>query len=83
MPERTAAEILARWRDLERGLVDVDPEDEAHPKLEIEIQRLRHDYQRAIADAATTPDEPLPASPHRSSGDLKGRTSVFISSRRK
>jgi len=47
----SASEIIAVWRGLERQLSVAAPDSAHHLGLEIEIQRQRHDYQRAIASA--------------------------------
>jgi hypothetical protein len=47
----TASEIIERWRHLERLLAVADPDGAYWMGLEIEIQRLRHDYQAAMSRA--------------------------------
>ena len=78
--ERTASEIIDRWRRLEHQLSEGDP-DRAHvTRLEIEIQRQRHDYQRAMSRAIDQAQQLRAAS--RSSMFAVGRSAAATESAR-
>jgi hypothetical protein len=57
MVERTANDILAVWRDLERQQAAADPEGDYYERLEIEIARLRSEYHRVTSAAVAKGDQ--------------------------
>ena len=52
---RSAASILAEWRDLERRAAAVTPGSAEHAEIEILTARLREEYRAAIEDASRRP----------------------------
>jgi hypothetical protein len=62
-PELRAAEILDRWRALERELTRLAPESIQAQLIRIEARQLRDEY-RALVDGRLHGDEPLPDFPN-------------------
>jgi hypothetical protein len=78
--ERSTREILADWREHERRLADADPDGDFYGFLEVEIQRLRHEYQRVSAGAIAHSDQ-LRAASRESQRLLSSSADVSAQSR--
>jgi hypothetical protein len=61
-PELRAAEILDRWRALERELARLNPESIQAQLIRVESRQLRDEYQKLV-DGLLHGDEPLPDFP--------------------
>lgn len=64
MPYRRAAEVvLAKWREVERQLAELDAEDPDAEALQADAARLEHEYQalvELIAKMDSSESPPLP-----------------------
>ena len=50
-PALRVQNVLGQWRDLERHLADVAPDDDARDEIESRIDALREEYQRRTGQA--------------------------------
>lgn len=63
--QKLAAEVLERWRAVERALTLATPGSAECQELEAEVARLRDEYQQLIKDAQAANRPEPPAFPPR------------------
>jgi hypothetical protein len=56
--QKRAADVLVRWREVERAMEDPAIGQAAMEALQDEADRLRDEYQRLVSPQATTSDRP-------------------------
>ena len=70
---RTAEEIIDHWRDCLRDLEIVGADSTEGRRLQLEVDRLRGEYQRLVVEAARDNGEPLSPFPVASEDGGKNR----------